>query len=184
MRIISGMHKGRKLTAPKTLSARPTTDVAKEGLFNVLSHRIDLSEQSVLDLFSGTGNISFEFCSRGSQRVTAVEQDRQACGFIRKTAELLSLETLEIRCTKVESFLQSTANPYDIVFMDPPYNIGVSAYAKLIALVFDRNWISEDGILIAEHSSKDNLSALAHFSESRGYGSSSFSFFQKNKSRS
>ena len=116
--------------------------------------------------------------------MTAVEQDQQACGFIRKTAELLSLETLEIRCTKVESFLQSTANPYDIVFMDPPYNIGVPAYAKLIALVFDRNWISEDGILIAEHSSKDNLSALAHFSESRGYGSSSFSFFQKNKSRS
>lgn len=179
MRIISGMHKGRKLTAPKTLSARPTTDVAKEGLFNVLSHRIDLTEQSVLDLFSGTGNISFEFCSRGSKRVTAVEQDRQACGFIRKTAELLSLENLEIRCTTVESFLQSTAKPYDIVFMDPPYNIGVQGYAAIIALVFDRNWIGEDGILIAEHASNDTLSAVTHFSESRSYGSSSFSFFQK-----
>lgn len=179
MRIISGMHKGRKLTAPKTLSARPTTDVAKEGLFNVLSHRIDLGEQSVLDLFSGTGNISFEFCSRGSRQVTAVEQDRQACGFIRKTAELLSLETLEIRCAKVESFLQSTAKAYDIVFMDPPYSIGVTGYAKLIALVFDQNWISEDGILIAEHSSKDILSAVTHFAESRSYGSSSFSFFKK-----
>lgn len=179
MRIISGMHKGRKLTAPKTLSARPTTDVAKEGLFNVLSHRVDLSEQLVLDLFSGTGNISFEFCSRGSKRVTVVEQDRQACGFIRKTAELLSLENLEIRCTKVESFLQSTAKPYDIVFMDPPYNIGVQGYATLIALVFDRNWIGEDGILIAEHASKDTLSAVTYFSESRSYGSSSFSFFQK-----
>ncbi|MGA0012125.1 MAG: 16S rRNA (guanine(966)-N(2))-methyltransferase RsmD [Flavobacteriaceae bacterium] len=179
MRIISGMHKGRKLTAPKTLSARPTTDVAKEGLFNVLSHRIDLGEQSVLDLFSGTGNISFEFCSRGSRQVTAVEQDRQACGFIRKTAELLSLETLEIRCAKVESFLQSTAKAYDIVFMDPPYSIGVTGYAKLIALVFNQNWISEDGILIAEHSSKDILSAVTHFAESRSYGSSSFSFFQK-----
>jgi 16S rRNA (guanine966-N2)-methyltransferase len=111
--------------------------------------------------------------------VTAVEQDRQACGFIRKTAELLSLETLEIRCTKVESFLQSTAKPYDIVFMDPPYNIGVQGYAALIALVFDRNWIGEDGILIAEHASKDTLSAVTHFSESRSYGSSSFSFFQK-----
>ncbi|MGA1773290.1 MAG: 16S rRNA (guanine(966)-N(2))-methyltransferase RsmD [Flavobacteriaceae bacterium] len=179
MRIISGMHKGRKLTAPKTLSARPTTDVAKEGLFNVLSHRIDLGEQSVLDLFSGTGNISFEFCSRGSRQVTAVEQDRQACGFIRKTAELLSLETLEIRCAKVESFLQSTAKAYDIVFMDPPYSIGVTGYAKLIALVFNQNWISEDGILIAEHSSKDILSAVTHFAESRSYGSSSFSFFKK-----
>ena len=179
MRIISGMHKGRKLTAPKTLSARPTTDVAKEGLFNVLSHRIDLGEQSVLDLFSGTGNISFEFCSRGSRQVTAVEQDRQACGFIRKTAELLSLETLEIRCAKVESFLQSTAKAYDIVFMDPPYSIGVTGYAKLIALVFNQNWISENGILIAEHSSKDILSAVTHFAESRSYGSSSFSFFQK-----
>lgn len=179
MRIISGMHKGRKLTAPKTLSARPTTDVAKEGLFNVLSHRIDLGEQSVLDLFSGTGNISFEFCSRGSTQVTAVEQDRQACVFIRKTAELLSLETLEIRCAKVESFLQSTAKAYDIVFMDPPYSIGVTGYAKLIALVFDQNWISEDGILIAEHSSKDILSAVTHFAESRSYGSSSFSFFKK-----
>ena len=179
MRIISGMHKGRKLTAPKTLSARPTTDVAKEGLFNVLSHRIDLGEQSVLDLFSGTGNISFEFCSRGSRQVTAVEQDRQACGFIRKTAELLSLETLEIRCAKVEYFLQSTAKAYDIVFMDPPYSIGVTGYAKLIALVFDQNWISEDGILIAEHSSKDILSAVTHFAESRSYGSSSFSFFKK-----
>ena len=179
MRIISGLHKGRKIIAPKNLSARPTTDVAKEGLFNILTHRIDIAETTVLDLFSGTGNISFEFCSRGSRKVTAVEQDRSACAFIHKTAEVLDLKALDIRCAKVETFLQSLPTPFDLIFMDPPYPIGLSWYATIISLVIHRGWLSDDGLLIAEHFSKDKLSAIENYQETRSYGSSSFSFFKK-----
>lgn len=183
MRIISGLHKGRKIIAPKNLSARPTTDVAKEGLFNILTHRIDIADTSVLDLFSGTGNISFEFCSRGARMVTAVEQDRSACAFIRKTAEVLDLKALDIRCAKVETFLQSLPSPFDLVFMDPPYQIGIQGYSTIIDLILHRGWLNEDGLLVAEHFSKVELSGLEFYQETRSYGSNSFSFF-KNKSRS
>lgn len=183
MRIISGVHKGRKLIAPKNLSARPTTDVAKEGLFNILNHRFDLSSLKVLDLFSGTGNISYEFYSRGCHNITAVEQDRTACAFIKKIADQLAMDQLTVRCTKVESFLQSPSTAFDIVFLDPPYAIGLAGYSKLIAQLFDYQWISEEGVVIAEHFTKDDLSELNHFAEVKTYGSSSFSFFQK-KSRS
>ena len=179
MRIISGLHKGRKIIAPKSLTARPTTDVAKEGLFNILTHRIDIAEATVLDLFSGTGNLSFEFCSRGSRQVTAVEQDRLACAFIQKTAEVLDLKALNVRCTKVETFLQSLPTPFDLIFMDPPYHIGLPGYSTIIALVLHRGWLSDDGLLIAEHFSKDELSTIEKYQETRSSGSSSFSFFKK-----
>ena len=179
MRIISGVHKGRKLVAPKKLSARPTTDMAKEGLFNVLNNRVSFQHSRALDLFSGTGNISFEFSSRGCPFITAIEQDRVACNFIRKTAEELNLEGLEVHCSKVDRFIQSTASSFDLVFMDPPYAIGVEGYEKVIASIFERGLLGEDGLLIAEHFSKYDLSAIEHFTEVRTYSSSAFSFFKK-----
>lgn len=179
MRIISGVHKGRKLIAPKKLSARPTTDMAKEGLFNVLNNRVSFQNSSVLDLFSGTGNISFEFSSRGCPSITAIEQDRVACNFIRKTTQELRLEGLQVHCSKVDRFIQSTASRFDLIFMDPPYTIGVEGYDKVIASIFERELLREDGLLIAEHFSKYDLSAIEYFEEVRTYSSSAFSFFKK-----
>ena len=179
MRIISGVHKGRKLVAPKKLSARPTTDMAKEGLFNVLNNRVSFQNTTVLDLFSGTGNISFEFSSRGCTSITAIEQDRVACSFIRKTAEELGLEGLQVHCAKVDRFIQSTASRFDLIFMDPPYALGVEGYEKVITSIFERGLLIEDGILVAEHFSKYDLSAIEHFEEVRTYSSSAFSFFKK-----
>jgi 16S rRNA (guanine966-N2)-methyltransferase len=179
MRIISGIYKGRKLVAPKKLSARPTTDMAKEGLFNVLNNHVTFQNSKVLDLFSGTGNISFEFSSRGCSSITAIEQDPVACSFISKTIQELGLEGLQVHCTKVDRFIQSTTSRFDLIFMDPPYAIGVEGYEKVIASIFDRGLLVEDGVLIAEHFSKYNLSAIEHFQEVRTYSSSAFSFFKK-----
>ncbi len=177
MRIISGIYKGKRLTAPKTLPVRPTTDFAKEGLFNILHHRIDFEEVTVLDLFSGTGNIAYEFASRGSREVMAVDNDFGCVKFIKKTAMELDLP---IEAVKLDVFKYiSTGNSsYDIIFADPPYAIDTSLLKELIENIFLCNWLKEDGLLIIEHPKQVVLSEVTHFTESRKYGSSVFSFFR------
>lgn len=176
MRIISGIWKGKRLIAPKKLPVRPTTDFAKEGLFNILGNRFDLDQLSVLDLFAGTGNISYEFGSRGAQKITAVDAHTGCVGFIRKTAEQLELPIHTIK-SDVFAFLKKSTDSYNLVFADPPYALEVSDFEKLVSLVLENSVLKEDGTLIVEHGKHTDLSYLTGYIESRKYGGSMFSFF-------
>ncbi|APG59419.1 RsmD family RNA methyltransferase [Christiangramia salexigens] len=177
MRIISGKHKGRRLTAPSKLPVRPTTDVAKEALFNILNNSFHLSGISVLDLFAGTGNISFEFASRGTQTITAVDSHYDCLKFIKKTSAELDLPITTIK-SDVFKYLEKAPITADIIFADPPYNLEKSDFTKITELVFEKGLLKEDGQLIIEHSKHTDLSDLDHFVEGRKYGSSVFSFFE------
>jgi len=161
LRIISGTHKGRKISAPKNLPVRPTTDRAKEGLFSALSHRVNFIEISVLDLFSGTGNLCYEFSSRGTTRVDAVDAHRGACQFISKTSDSLGFSIRTI-CSDVFKFISKSTQPtYDLVVGDPPYDIGEDKYLELIdRLTTQPSLLNQSGILILEHTS--NLSFDNH----------------------
>lgn len=176
MRIVSGIHKGKRLTAPKKLPVRPTTDFAKEALFNILNNHYHFSELVVLDLFSGTGNISYEFGSRGAEAITAVDAHLECIRYINKTSEELDLPITTVK-SDVLKFLSSTNITADIIFADPPYDFEEESLQKIVELSFERNLLKEDGVVIIEHSKKIDLSNVAHFSESRKYGNSVFSFF-------
>ena len=178
MRIISGIHKGRRLRAPKNLPVRPTTDMAKEGLFNILSNRYDFKDCTILDLCSGTGNIAYEFCSRGAKRVYAVDKDRRCIKYIKETKEALNMPNQPLQ-SEVISFVENTHQTYDIIFADPPYEMDFMWFEQLIKHVFDKSLINSGGICIAEHSKHTNLSNLDHFDKSKTYGGNCFSFFEK-----
>lgn len=135
MRIISGSHKGRRLTAPKNLPVRPTTDFAKEGLFNILRTRLYFDEITVLELFAGTGNISFEFASRGVPSITSVDSNYGCIQYIHKIAEEFSFPITAIK-SDADSFLAKASSKFDIIFADPPYDFEVSHFEKMVHLVF------------------------------------------------
>jgi 16S rRNA (guanine966-N2)-methyltransferase len=174
MRIINGKYRGKRIQAPKKLSARPTTDFAKEALFNILDNRFDLEGLFVLDLFAGTGNIGFEFASRGAERVTAVDIERQSNLFVSKTAKELDLPVRTIK-NDVFRFLNTHGNQYDIIFADPPY--GMENTANIARLVFENKVLKDEGWLIIEHDERTNLKKVEHFLEHRKYGKVNFSFF-------
>lgn len=176
MRIIAGKHKGRRLMAPKHLPVRPTKDMAKEALFNILNNRYFFPDIRVLDLFSGTGNISFEFSSRGVVNVTAVDAEAGCVNYIDKISNQLELSIDAIQ-NDVFSFLSKSSRQYDIIFADPFYDMIEADFAKIPKLVFEKNLLLEDGILIVEHSKRSDLSLLTNFIEVRKYGGSAFSFF-------
>jgi 16S rRNA (guanine966-N2)-methyltransferase len=175
MRIISGVHKGRKLVAPKKLPVRPTTDRSKEGLFNILQHQLEFSELRVLDLFSGTGSISYEFASRGVKELTAVDKNRNCVHFIQNTAALLSIN-LHVVQKDCFAFLEETHAQYDLIFADPPYAFEFEVYESLLVLAQQR--VKKDGLLIIEHFNKIELSGLSGYDSKRTYGSATFSFFK------
>lgn len=177
MRIISGKHKGRKLQAPKKLPVRPTTDRAKEGLFNILGNRFQLSEISVLDLFSGTGNMAYEFASRGTKKITAVDKNRDCVHFIEKNSTTLEMGIFTVK-TDVFSFLERQNESYDLIFADPPYTFNIEELTKIVELCREKHGLNPDGILIIEHSTQTDLSYVPGFTEKRKYGSSVFSFFE------
>ncbi|WP_271782956.1 16S rRNA (guanine(966)-N(2))-methyltransferase RsmD [Aquimarina algiphila] len=178
MRIISGKYKGKRLTAPKKLPVRPTTDMAKEGLFNILRNHYNFSQVSVLDLFAGTGNISYEFISRGTENITAVDSHYACLGYIKSIAKELdsNIETVK---SDVYSYLEKVKQSVDIIFADPPYDFTTDQFTKIAALVFENNLLNENGILIIEHSKHTSLEESPYFSNSRKYGGSIFSFFEK-----
>jgi len=178
MRIISGIHKGRKLSPSKKLHVRPTTDRSKEALFNILNNSFEWSEVSVLDLFSGTGSISFEFASRGVKSITSVDQNKDCVNFINKISEDLDFKITTFK-KKVIDFLNSNSKRFSIIFLDPPYIFEIKDYEKIILKLLSDNLISE-GLIIVEHSSKIELDKIIGFKKCRKYGSNSFSFF-KNK---
>ena len=177
MRIISGKHKGRRITAPKNLPVRPTTDMSKESLFNILNNHFNFNGLKVLDLFSGTGNISYEFASRGSGPITSVDGDMGCVNFIKKTATELDLDISAIK-SDVFTFLERNKSTYDIIFADPPYNLDQKEFEKVIQLIFDNELLDEDGMLIVEHSKHTILNHMTNFSFDKHYGGSVFSFYE------
>jgi 16S rRNA (guanine(966)-N(2))-methyltransferase RsmD len=175
MRIIGGTHRGKVLHAPKDLPVRPTTDFAKEALFNILHNRIDFYGIQVLDLFSGTGHISMEFASRGAQAITAVDMHFKCVRFIDSTAKELQLNIHAVK-SDVFDFLQKSGGNYHVVFADPPYDM--PNIADIHANVFTHGHLRAGGVLIIEHGSKTDLSNLAGYEQTRKYGNVRFSFFQ------
>ena len=176
MRIISGTFKGRKINPPKNLPVRPTTDMAKESLFNILNNRYYLDEVHVLDLFAGTGNISYEFASRGSLSIVAVDKDFGCIRFINKTADQFDMPIKAVK-SNVFKYLEQTKIQFDIIFADPPYNFKEEQFTAIPQLVFERQLLKVNGVLVIEHSKHTELSGHHNFEESRHYGGSTFSFF-------
>lgn len=178
MRIISGKHKGRRILAPKKLPVRPTTDMAKEALFNILNNTYYLNDLAVLDLFAGTGNISFEFASRGTSNVTSVDKTAGCVQFISKISEELDLGILAIK-SDAFAYLERTKAAADIIFADPPYDMALTDFEKIPSLIFENDILTERGVVIIEHSKQMDLSHLDYFKNARKYGGSVFSFFGK-----
>lgn len=176
MRIISGRFKGRVLKAPKNLPVRPTTDQAKEGLFNILNNWYDFEGLRVLDLFAGTGNVGYEFWSRGVSHLTSVDRDFGCVNYIKKQFREMEINGT-VRKSESERFLKTADEKWDIVFLDPPY--GMAGLEQLITLIFSRDLLTEHGVAILEHPSQESYEQLEDFSESRKYGGSIFSFFEK-----
>lgn len=177
MRIISGSHKGRQIIPDKNFSARPTTDFAKENLFNVLSNYIDIEGAKVLDLFSGTGSISYEFASRGAAEIISVESNFKHYAFIKRVAQELNFKNIKIYRT--DAFIackKLKGQKFDLIFADPPYNL--DKIADVPTAIFDNELLNEEGLAIVEHPASVDYSHLPYFSEHRQYGSVNFSIFR------
>ncbi|MEI7423022.1 MAG: 16S rRNA (guanine(966)-N(2))-methyltransferase RsmD [Prolixibacteraceae bacterium] len=177
MRIIGGELKGRLFKPGKNFKARPTTDFARENLFNILNNTIDFEETKVLDLFAGTGSISFEFASRGCKSVTTVEMDHVHYAFINSVIQQLKLEK-EIRLLRynVLKFIPSCVDKYDLIFADPPYQL--ATIKEIPDMIFKFQLLQPDGILILEHGKNDNFASHPNLYQQRIYGSVHFSFFR------
>jgi len=175
MRIIGGSLKGLRLNPPKNLPVRPTTDLAKEALFNILQNKIDFEDISVLDLFSGTGNISLEFASRGAAQVVSVDRSIHCVNYLKDTSRQHGLTNIKIFKEDVLKYLQFENEQYDLIFADPPYDL--NKIPEIPKIVFDKNLLLPGGLFIIEHQSMQNLSNHPAFAEQRKYGHSSFSFF-------
>ncbi|QLE02969.1 RsmD family RNA methyltransferase [Galbibacter sp. BG1] len=177
MRIISGKYKGKRLIAPAKLPVRPTTDFAKEALFNILNNQFYFDEITVLDLFSGTGNISFEFASRGVNDITAVDGNAGCIKYISKIKDELDFPIKPVK-SDVFAYLEKTNQTADIIFADPPYDFTDEQFMRIVTLVDENNLLNEEGTLIIEHSKHTDLSKCNGFIEQRKYGGSAFSFFE------
>ncbi len=177
MRIVSGKYKGRHISPPKNFRARPTTDFAKENIFNILNNNFDFSELSVLDLFSGTGSISYEFASRECNSVISVESNFKHHIFIKKTIEELGLKQ-NVKAIKSDAFryVKSCREKFDIVFADPPYEL--KEIESIPGYIFEHTILNENGWLIVEHGDKTNFSKHPGFRETRKYGGVNFSIFE------
>ena len=176
MRINSGIYKGRKLYPPKNLPVRPTTDKAKEALFNILNNEFYFEDLAVLDLFSGTGNISYEFASRGCNPVTAVDADFRCIRFINDTITLLNAPIKAVRAN-VFSYLNTINNRFDIIFADPPYNL--DRINEIPDAIFNNDLLNPEGLLVVEHSADTDFSKHPFYNETRIYSKVNFSFFRK-----
>jgi 16S rRNA (guanine(966)-N(2))-methyltransferase RsmD len=181
MRIISGIYKRRRFDLPHSFSARPTTDFAKESLFNVLSNLISWEGCEALDLFAGTGSISFELISRGCSQVTAVEQERAHAAFIRKVAGELGVSELRLIRGDAFRYIRSLHRNFDFIFADPPY--ALKELPDIPAMILDKDCLSDGGVFVIEHPRGHDFSALPCFRERREYGSVNFSIFVKEGER-
>ena len=176
MRIITGIYKGRHFDIPRTFKARPTTDFAKENIFNVLTRYVDFDGAEALDLFSGTGSISLELVSRSCLRVVSVEQDRDHHRFIQQCLQKLGTTACIPVRGDVFRFLKSCRQQFDFIFADPPY--ALKELPQIPDLVFERQLLKPEGIFVFEHGKDNDFSQHPHFVEHRQYGSVNFSLFQ------
>ena len=182
MRIITGKYKGRHFDIPRTFKARPTTDFAKENIFNVLTGYLDFDGATALDLFAGTGSITLELLSRGCSRVISVEQDRDHHRFICECLKKLTPNTQELtpNCLPLRGdvfrFIKSCKQRFDFIFADPPY--ALKELPTIPQLIFDHNLLADDGIFVFEHGKDHDFSGDPHFVEHRSYGSVNFSLFR------
>ena len=175
MRIIGGKLKGIRLNPPKNLPVRPTTDMAKEALFNILQNQLEIENLKILDLFSGTGNISLEFASRSALEITSVDLNFGCYNYLKKTSEELQLKQIKAHKSDVFKFLNQNTQQFDLIFADPPYDL--NRIPDIATIVFEKKCLTENGILIIEHQSMQDLSNHPNFKEKRKYGYSGFSFF-------
>ena len=175
MRIITGIYKGRHFDIPRTFKARPTTDFAKENIFNVLMQYVDFDGATALDLFSGTGSISLELVSRGCQQVVSVELDRDHHRFIQQCLQKLNSKVCIPICGDVFRFLKSCHQQFDFIFADPPY--ALQELPQIPELVFEKQLLKPEGIFVFEHGKDYDFSLHPHFLEHRSYGSVNFSLF-------
>lgn len=176
MRIVSGTCRGRTIDPPRGLKARPTTDFAKENIFNVLSNLYDFEGLEVLDLFSGTGSISYEFASRGAARVISVEAERLHHSFIAQTAAKMKLSAIKAVLGDAFNFVRLSRDKFDIIFADPPYDLEQAD--TLPDIIMSSGLLNQTGIFILEHSKHKDFSSHPRFSQHRHYGSVNFSIFE------
>lgn len=179
MRIITGKYKGRRFEVPRTFKARPTTDFAKENIFNVLQGYIDFDDATALDLFAGTGSISLEMLSRGCRQVVSIEADRDHANFIRQCGQKLGDDNLALVRGDVFRFLKSCTQKFDLIFADPPYALKeLPTIPDIITPAEGGGLLAEDGIFVFEHGKQYDFSAHPRFVEHRAYGSVNFSLFR------
>lgn len=180
MRIISGEHGRRRINPPASMPhTRPTTDVAKEGLFNILSNNLDIEELKTLDLFGGTGSISYELASRGAKDLTIVEKDSKMYEFIKKTANELKLENFKVLKVDVFKFLEQCTDKFDFIFAGPPYALG--NIDDLPKLLFERQLLNNKGWFVLEHTPRNDYKKFPFYATERNYGSTIFSIFIENR---
>lgn len=176
MRIVTGIYKGRHFDIPRSFKARPTTDFAKENIFNVLKGYLDFEDAMALDLFAGTGSISYELLSRGCASVVSVELDRDHARFISECLKKLGTNKDVLIRGDVFRFLKSCHQQFDFIFADPPY--ALPELTKIPSLIFEYGLLKENGIFVFEHGKQNNFSEHPHFVEHRSYGSVNFSIFK------
>ena len=177
MRIISGKFGGRRISPPHNMPhTRPTTDIAKEGLFNMLQNRVQLEGAKTLDLFGGTGCISYELASRGASDLTIVEKDSIMLGFIKQNIEMLKIENVQLLQMDVFQYLSTCKNQYDIIFAGPPY--ALNTIDQLPKIIIEQQLISPEGYFILEHTPRNNYKTYPGYSFERNYGTTIFSFFE------
>lgn len=176
MRIISGTHGGRRIQPPVNMPhTRPTTDIAKEGLFNILQNQLEFEELTTLDLFGGTGCISYELASRGVTDITIVEMDNKMVDFIKKSAEELKFENFKVIKSEVFAFINCCSNKYDFIFAGPPY--ALTTINDLPLRIFENGLLKNGGRFILEHTPRNDYRKSEHYVSERNYGTTIFSTF-------
>jgi 16S rRNA (guanine966-N2)-methyltransferase len=176
MRIIGGEHGGRRFNPPNNMPyTRPTTDIAKEGLFNVLQHKLDFEQLKTLDLFGGTGSISYELASRGVPDLTIVEKDTQMFEFIKKTTQALRIENLKAVKMDVFKFIDNCGDKFDFIFAGPPY--ALTTIDDLPRRIFEKQLLQKDGWFVLEHTPRNDYKSFPYYSSERNYGTTIFTVF-------
>ena len=180
MRIISGIHGGRKISPPAKMPyTRPTTDIAKEGLFNILQNNLEIENLKTLDLFGGTGCISYELASRGATDLTIIEKDNSMYDFIKKTAALLNFEGFKVLKSDVFKYMQSCNESFDLIFAGPPY--ALTNIDDLPHVVFEKKLLKPGGWFVLEHTPRNDYKKTVHYKTERNYGTTIFSIFIQDK---
>jgi len=176
MRIIAGIHGGRRLNPPAKMPyTRPTTDIAKEGLFNILQNNLEMDDLKVLDLFGGTGSISYELASRGVPDLTIVEKDNQMYDFIKKTSTQLEFENFKVLKSDVFRFIDTASDQYDLIFAGPPY--ALATIDDLPVKIFEKGLLKPKGWFVLEHTPRNDYKKFPHYKTERNYGTTIFSIF-------